>query len=186
MPAAIAISLLLIAQAAAAPASATAPAVQAAPAQPAPASSAAAKPVGDTYALAMSDTNRALLVNLTTFKGRGATKTFTVLQIYPGAKSRDQNQTSFDYEVVSQVIKCGVETQTVLKQVQYSLPNGVEVSRSPVSEFGDPIQPDTYPFKLMQFVCGEKLTDKTRQLNSATELDLAKRIRAAYPNLIGY
>ena len=181
MPAAVLIPFLLLAQAASPPAAAATP-PPAAASQAAP----AAKPVGDTYALALSDSNRALLVDLTTFKSRGATKTFTVLQIYPGAKSRDQNQTSFDYEAVTQVIKCGVETQTVQKAVQFSLPNGAEVSRSPVSDFGDPIQPDTYPFKLMQFVCGEKLTDKTRQLIAVSDLDLAKRIRAAYPNLIGY
>ena len=132
------------------------------------------------------DSNRAILVDLTTLKARGSNKTFTVVQIYPEPKSRDQQQTTFDYEVVSQVIKCGVEAQTILKAVQFALPNGAEVSRSPVSDFGDPIQADTYPFKLMQFVCGDRLTEKTRQLPASSELNLAQRIRAAYPNLIGY
>ncbi|CAN5193440.1 hypothetical protein BH09PSE2_BH09PSE2_19570 [soil metagenome] len=163
---------------------AAAPAV--APRAAKPAAAPASAPAGPVYALALSDSNRAILVNLSTVKMRGAAKTFSVIQVYPGLKSYDQNQTNFDYEVVSQVIKCGVETQTILKAVQFALPDGAQVSESKVSEFGDPIVLDTYPWKLMQFVCGEKLTEKTRQLPAKDDLDVARRVRAAYPNLIGY
>ena len=176
MPAVALIPLMFLAQAASpAPAAVTPSAAPAAASAPAV-----------VYALALSDSNRAMLVNLTTLKSKGANRTFEVVQVYPGAKSYDQNQTVFDYEVVSQVIKCGVETQTILKAIQFALPDGAEVTRSKVSEFGDPVVLDTYPWKLMQFVCGEKLTEKTRQLPAKNDLDVARRVRAAYPNLIGY
>ncbi len=140
----------------------------------------------EPYALALSDSNRALLVRLSTLKSRGSTRTFSVVQVYPESKSYNQQKTLFDYEVVSQVIKCGVETQTILKAQQFALPDGDETSHSEVSEYGDPIVADTYPFKLMQFVCSDRVTEKTRALLAKDDLDVARRVRAAYPNLIGY
>jgi hypothetical protein len=135
------------------------------------------------YALVMSDSTRAILIDSQSMVAKGKLRTFDVVQAFPAPKPQDTS-TSFDYEVLQERFSCSNETQEILGGSRFSLPDGKAVAPiTPVDPL--PVERDTYPYQILTFVCGDDYMDPANRLAEASNLAVAQRVRARFQQVRG-